>query len=703
MPTTQELKDGVNAALENIVPANYQNIKDRVEELDYSWDKFTEAEQSCISRKISRLSDEGKSDDQTIAIAIATCAPTKANQRDFALFARYQKALEDPGDVEIDPAPDASDFVNTQGLVKIPHGGYTSRQRPNEHWDVFDVPSFAEHVRVFAFGQVVVVDKEFQEQMVRESQRKLLEDKTMMPLKVHHCGGGPADPIPIFAGFHVLRRVALFRINGQEVWTTFADYINMPPWVYEEFKAIKLPYRSVEMSDPDKPQIDAIALLDTDASFFDLPMGGIGQEFPHELVPENELAMTEMAGFSKERETVYTYKEGAALCYRRVGNRSMVLFRIEKGGNMSWSRFSDRLQSLKEDKDITTEELTESVNKNLKGTIDESTIGQILRGEIKTPSDPVIGALAKALSVSKDSLLSLLGKESEPEEEGRFSKNRRRKNMPKRKRYKDHEDEENDDINMQREDEEGDGVNNDLHGDDENREEKSEVKTEKTGKNIDIDVVRGMFKSLLSAFEALFGEEAEEEKVEEKEEVGDDVPDDILPDVPADQRKVEAKRMSDRVADAEVAAQNMTYRKENARLKSDLSIVDKVRNASSELKKSGVSIDATDEKELTKYAKQGDEPLRAFVDTMKKLSPAVPPTTFSGELPSAGNATCKEVDVYSKYGPDFREGAEGSAAAYHAQPEHFRVRTSLETWLATDFSSTKFASYMTNGAAAQSR
>lgn len=338
MPTEAEIRAEIEAALVDMDerPVHYA-AEEILTAAGYDKDDFTEAETTCISRKISRLSGGGKPNDQAVSIAIAMCAPSKARQADFAMFQRYHREgydyqmtvndmLEDINENE-EPA---SDIVNADGFLEIPHGGYTARQRPNGNWDMFDVPSFAEHVRVMGDGRILKVDKEFQEISVAESQRKLKEDKTLMPLKVRHRAHHGGQHPPEFAGFHILQRVGLFKINGKEVWTTFADYININPWVYKQIKNLELPYRSAEMSDPDKPQIDAIALLDVEPSFFDMELTGVGEEFPNELEPMGDCAMAEVAGFSKTKESVFRYKEGPAVCYRRSGNQTMVLFKFEE-------------------------------------------------------------------------------------------------------------------------------------------------------------------------------------------------------------------------------------------------------------------------------------------------------------------------------------------------------------------------------------
>lgn len=83
-------------------------------------------------------------------------------------------------------------------------------------------------------------------------------------------------------------------------------------------------------------------------------------------------------------------------------------------------RLGDRLRSLREEKELSLEEVAERASGLLEGgAIEAGTIGQIERGDIETPSDPVLGALAQVLGTSKEALENLIASGEEPGE-GRF-------------------------------------------------------------------------------------------------------------------------------------------------------------------------------------------------------------------------------------------------------------------------------------------
>lgn len=91
------------------------------------------------------------------------------------------------------------------------------------------------------------------------------------------------------------------------------------------------------------------------------------------------------------------------------------------------TRIGSHIRSLREEKELSIEELAERMNRTLQdeagtgtGGIDASTVGQIELGEIDTPSAPVIAAFAVALDTSVDALEEKLGEGDEPGS-GRFS------------------------------------------------------------------------------------------------------------------------------------------------------------------------------------------------------------------------------------------------------------------------------------------
>lgn len=79
-----------------------------------------------------------------------------------------------------------------------------------------------------------------------------------------------------------------------------------------------------------------------------------------------------------------------------------------------------RLMRELEAKEMTVEDLTDRINAQEGPDADASTMSKIVNGTIKDPSEPMIAALAKALSISQDELFGLIGGKDESPDEGRF-------------------------------------------------------------------------------------------------------------------------------------------------------------------------------------------------------------------------------------------------------------------------------------------
>ena len=85
--------------------------------------------------------------------------------------------------------------------------------------------------------------------------------------------------------------------------------------------------------------------------------------------------------------------------------------------NIKATRIGSRVQSLREEADLTVEQAAQSL------PIEASTLGSIERGEIMTPSIPVIEAMAELYNVSVGSLMDLLSEGAMPLENVAVNKN----------------------------------------------------------------------------------------------------------------------------------------------------------------------------------------------------------------------------------------------------------------------------------------
>lgn len=155
--------------------------------------------------------------------------------------------------------------------LKIIGGDYTAKQNDDKTWNVYDVPIFAEHK---VKGRPAI-DKEWLLAAVERSKDLQEKNKYLAPLHVnHHEFGGKV----ISAGFVFPKKVEEIELDGKNIWTLFADFLSISDEMYGKIKAGRLPYRSVEVLDPDKPEITSLALLSHDAPFFKFPLLKIAKE-----------------------------------------------------------------------------------------------------------------------------------------------------------------------------------------------------------------------------------------------------------------------------------------------------------------------------------------------------------------------------------------------------------------------------------------
>jgi len=138
------------------------------------------------------------------------------------------------------------------------------------------------------------------------------------PLHIrHHEAATEATNAVRASGFFRILGVEAIRFKGETRLAVVADLIVTDPATQQEILSKRLPYRSVEIFNVEKPAIDSLALLDHEAPFLELPMlmvaevNRLGQEA---AVPHATLQVS--AGST------------VAASFRR-GARAALLFRTE--------------------------------------------------------------------------------------------------------------------------------------------------------------------------------------------------------------------------------------------------------------------------------------------------------------------------------------------------------------------------------------
>jgi hypothetical protein len=218
--------------------------------MSYDSSDFSDEEQACISKKIKKLRDEGKPQEEAVAQAIATCAPDKAKQR-----------------------TDEPEIVG--GNPEVPGGEYTAKENPDGTWNIQDVPVFCTHTRELPNGKKLTINRRWLDDALHASVKRFVEDQYLAPLHIQHHEFGKDVKR---AGFFKMRSVKRATYEGKACWMAFADLVGVPPEIFARIRAGELPYRSVEILDARKRQIDSLALLDHEVPFFRLPNLTIGTE-----------------------------------------------------------------------------------------------------------------------------------------------------------------------------------------------------------------------------------------------------------------------------------------------------------------------------------------------------------------------------------------------------------------------------------------
>ena len=193
--------------------------------------KFTPAQQKCISAKIPILRGEGMPEDQAVAVAISKCAPDKA--KNGYAFQKLNSGLFKVFNVPI--------------MAEVPQGQKENRNRIGPKW---------------------------MKAAVKRASLRWKQDQYKAPLHVEHHGGG-ADTSP--AGFIMPHSVKQMRYEGKPVWAIFAD-LEVHPHILQEIQARELPFRSVEIFDWAKPEINSMALLRSEVPFFRFDLLELGEE-----------------------------------------------------------------------------------------------------------------------------------------------------------------------------------------------------------------------------------------------------------------------------------------------------------------------------------------------------------------------------------------------------------------------------------------
>ena len=136
---------------------------------------------------------------------------------------------------------------------------------------VADPKTGAQHTRLD-------IGREWMTRALSRAMRRHEQDHYLPPLHVDHKGAVPKTQL---AGRYKLRSVKRGRYEGKPRWMLYCDLCHVPPEIYAEIRAGRLPYLSCEIHDTRSSEIDSIALMCDTVPFFRLPMLTVGAEKPY--------------------------------------------------------------------------------------------------------------------------------------------------------------------------------------------------------------------------------------------------------------------------------------------------------------------------------------------------------------------------------------------------------------------------------------
>jgi hypothetical protein len=161
-------------------------------------------------------------------------------------------------------------------VESLPGGRYSWVDNLDGTYNILDVPILAE-LPAGTFPHPVnkePVDRAWMQRAIAKAQQR--EDEGHIgAVHVHHHGSGSEVGE---AGRLLLDHIGRLVYNGHECDALFAHLLRIPKAVFDEIRAGKLPYRSIEGEPWDKCEVVSLSLMPTETPYFRLPMLTLGEE-----------------------------------------------------------------------------------------------------------------------------------------------------------------------------------------------------------------------------------------------------------------------------------------------------------------------------------------------------------------------------------------------------------------------------------------
>ncbi|MGB0890219.1 MAG: hypothetical protein ACPGWS_08045 [Solirubrobacterales bacterium] len=139
---------------------------------------------------------------------------------------------------------------------------YQATRNSDGTFDILNVPIFGELPKN-ARGNDEDIGRAWMRKAIAKAQLREGEGY-LPPLHIHHHSFERGKP----AGHFKVTRVGKTTYEGEKIDVLFADLVKVHADVFELIRGGKLPYRSVEIHNFAEPEIDSLALLDSEVPFF---------------------------------------------------------------------------------------------------------------------------------------------------------------------------------------------------------------------------------------------------------------------------------------------------------------------------------------------------------------------------------------------------------------------------------------------------
>jgi hypothetical protein len=221
--------------------------------------------------------------------------------------------------------------------------GYRASRNTQGHLTIHEVPIFVECQR----GEMCF-DAGWIETAVAKA-RQAATEGYLPPLHIRHHDDGP---VPEPAGFFRITRTGPITFKGKTRTAIFADLVITRPWVEEDVLAARLPYRSVEIFNVEKPAIDSLALLDHEPPYLELPMLMVAD------IEENGARVASATFANPYLSEAAQSTDGVVACFRRghsahllmQDETSMTTKTQEEAGGASFAYGDDKAKMADEEK-----------------------------------------------------------------------------------------------------------------------------------------------------------------------------------------------------------------------------------------------------------------------------------------------------------------------------------------------------------------